>query len=274
MVPYAVLIIPIFFGLAVYLASGDGASMIVSGAGAIATFKRTAFYVSLVLAVLYIPVVAASFRASAKLSALQEQLKAQQEELSALAYDNAQLLEELRGALDWCLISLARGPLEFGSRQGCTERISMFVHDGDGSFLLIGRWSLHPEFSTKRRVKYPAHGCIDKAWRHGQHFDNGYPDPAKGVKYTKHAKRDGLKEDEISGIRMKSRLFFGYRVADTRAEKSLAVVVVEATEPDRYTVGELSQVFANGSGILLGNLVERLASRVLPSLDAASKAGF
>lgn len=55
------------------------------------------------------------------------------------------------------------------------ERVTLYLHDGNQTFVPCGRYSLDPEFRKKGRPEYSdSQGCINRGWRHGWHFDNQF----------------------------------------------------------------------------------------------------
>jgi hypothetical protein len=71
---------------------------------------------------------------------------------------------------------------------------------------------------------------------------------------------------------MKSRLYYGHRIPDTRGSNEIAVFIVESTEHDRWTEEKLVEYFTSHESRLSG-LIETFASRI-PDISSARKEGF
>jgi hypothetical protein len=171
------------------------------------------------------------------------------------------------------LFSLAKGPLKFANDPGSFERITLYVHDSGDRFIPIGRFSFHPEYAKRGRLSYPEReGCIARTWENGSHFANDYPDPEMDLPgYYSRCMDDDISEESINEIGMKSRLYYGYSISDTQGKKSIAVIIVEATNPHRYTKEALTSIFKRER--YLSEITERL-SPWMPSYEEAKEKGF
>lgn len=67
-----------------------------------------------------------------------------------------------------------------------------------------------------------------------------------------------IDEDSTNGLIMKSRLYFGYRVASQGSDSPLAVVIVESLNHDRFLEDELRNLFENKEGPYLAELFEQV----------------
>jgi len=199
-----------------------------------------------------------------------------------IQYENGQLKEELsqsrekiRSLCEGYLYSLAHGPLKFSSVSNTHERITLYAHDYD-HFIPIGRVSFTPEYSKKGRPSYPEkEGCIAQTWKNGWHFANDYPDPETDPNgYSKRCKTDNLSEENLNEIGMKSRLYCGCRISDTSGKKPLAVLIIEATQPDRYTEVALRKILhEEKKRKYLQEMTEQIAP-IMPSCKQAKEEGY
>lgn len=209
---------------------------------------------------------AGQIRRSKRTSVLERQLREAEAKAEAAHAD-------LLALTDGYLYALVQGPLACRS----TERVTIYAHDDDRKvFTLFGRVALNPDYHSKRRVDYPdTQGCIARAWRDGWAFANDYPDPRQNYDaYVKRALQDNVPQAEVDKIRMRARLFGAHRVASADGKRPLAVVVVESTDPVRYTEAELRSMFDQGGvGQYVSDLVERVAPR-LPRAGVAGDAGY
>lgn len=182
-------------------------------------------------------------------------------------------VQDMQSLCEGYLFSLAKGPLKFANGSASYERITLYVHDSGDRFIPIARFSFHPDYAKKGRLSYPEReGCIAQTWRKGSHFANDYPDPEKNLdEYYSRCKRDSISDANIKEIGMKSRLYYGYRVSDTQGKRPIAVIIVEATDPNRYTKEALGRIFERER--YLSEITERL-SPWMPSYKEAKEKGF
>lgn len=198
----------------------------------------------------------------------------------SLLKENAQLKEglsrsvqDMQSLCEGYLFSLAKGPLKFASEPASHERITLYAHDSGDRFIPIGRFSFHPDYAKKGRLSYPEReGCIAQTWRNGYHFGNDYPDPEQDLNgYYSRCKEDGISEANMKEIGMKSRLYYGYRVTDIQGKRPIAVIIVEATDPHRYSKEALGRIFERER--YLSEITERLLPW-MPSYEEAREKGF
>lgn len=168
--------------------------------------------------------------------------------------------------------------LKFGTVAGVSERVTVYMHNPPtapgkrGTFVQFGRYSSNPNFDSTRRLSYPDNeGRIAETWQRGTSFAADYPDPVTDLEaYLDRCEADGLEREQARKIRMKSRLFFGWKLMDGRNQYPLAVVIVESTSPNRYNEGYLRQVF----GYMHRTLAEAVQRLGLPRTAPVRKAGM
>lgn|GEM_PF-3393221 len=215
-------------------------------------------------ALLYFPSAIASIRRKKRVTQLEARERDLKEALDGVSSDALKVFDQhlLRVAEALAL-----------NRPGATDRITLYANGGTGYFTALARYSPDPVLRRKTsKIYHEEQGCIGKAWRKGEHFDNEYPDSRNEEGWLKRAKRDGLPWDVASKIRMKSRLYYGYRI-DSRSQESLAVVILESTEPNRYLPSDLREFFDHKGKELLQPPLEQFASS-LPQATVAREAGF
>jgi hypothetical protein len=196
------------------------------------------------------------------------ELENENKELRALKSLIANNVEQI---VDGYLTSWATGPLKFVG----SERISLYSYDKDGNqFVLVGRFSRSPVYKSKQRATYPAdQGCIAVAWNKGMVFENGFPDPSSSNEdYSNHHNKFDVPSDVVQQFTMKSRLYYGYRISDTKY-RGLAVVIIEALCPLRFTNNELTKFFGRDERQFISELVAILQPHfTVPS--AATRLGM
>lgn len=138
-----------------------------------------------------------------------------------------------------------------------------------------GRYSPNSELAKiKRRQFAVGEGCIGLAWATGVFFANDLPDPKADAKGYKDASaKYGLKKRQVNKLSMKARLYFGLRISDLSKVNNLAVLVVEASDPSRYTKEELVEKLSGRDGRYLSHLAEHLVASA-PKVSDAAKEGF
>jgi hypothetical protein len=204
------------------------------------------------------------------------------ERYSDIVDDNERLRKKINGIekdlshyTEGYILSLAN-VLEFGKQKSNTDRITLYHHDNDGEFFIpVERFSYNTRYTKKGRSTYPDdEGCIAKAWQHGEYFENDLPlfenNPQQYVE--RQHKQHGLDKDVAQGLTMKSRLYYGWQIRSVNGNQPLAVIIVESTEPDRWTENELSVFFRKRKRELC-EFIDRFKQH-LPEISAASKRGL
>lgn len=264
---------PLALTLGGALASDEVASFLTSSDATQARLQRWGVWILVVGGFLSLMVGVMNVRRKRRVSTLRG-------DIARLQGEKAQLeavVSEWEGAAqllaDGVLLTLAEG-LDFKAGDHNLERVTIYCHDPAGYFVPFGRYSRNTRFNSKGRSHYPDdEGCIGKAWEHGRHFMNGFPDPTiSGREYVELTREQGLTKRAAEGLTMRSRLYFGWRVRDTSDSESLAVVIVESLDPDRYTCDDLVAFFKSQDPFLR-KFVELLQPR-LPQLSKAAGAGL
>ncbi|MBE7734420.1 hypothetical protein [Devosia faecipullorum] len=118
--------------------------------------------------------------------------------------------------------------------EGAQVRVSLYMHDkNQKAFVRCGRYSPNPVFAEPGRTSYPDdEGCIAQGWLKEWHFDNQVP--ANGAARRSYNQKQYAIPDHVNeAIRMKSRLYAARRLDDALGT-AVAVLVVEAIEPDHF----------------------------------------
>lgn len=174
--------------------------------------------------------------------------------------------------VDGLLYSFA-GELNLGNSDRVTVYASVKTSKNDSEFIPIARYAGNPHFRSKGRASYPGdEGIISKAWHEGHYFDNKVPDPSNTQAYNNyHQHNYGVKESVCNGIKMKSRLYYGWRVKDSSGRKDVAVIILESTSKKRFTEEELTSFFENKKRFL-----REFVTNIRPLLptESGSLSGF
>ena len=156
---------------------------------------------------------------------------------------SATIVANVGNLLNGYLLDLAAQKLKLRP----TDRVSLYVHDGDASFFLVARHCPNATWNQPGcRQLLPNVGIICRAWTDVAAFQSHLPDSKLAhEQYVEFQSAMGVETTHLAVMRMPSRLYFGLRF-DTEAGgkiRPLAVLVVESTDPDRYTEDALKKVF-------------------------------
>ncbi|MDO9326224.1 MAG: hypothetical protein Q7T80_14835 [Methanoregula sp.] len=215
---------------------------------------------------------------------LKKQISDKESKISNLEKRNVELNEEnidlvmiCDDIIDSLLTSIATGPLAFGETGENNERISIYIYDEEMEyFTQLGRFSQNAKYNHLGRKFYPKdQGCIGLTWQHGSYFANNYLNPETHLEeYAIQMKDERIPKLVTRNMIMKSRLYYGYKIMDTRKSGHLAVIIVESTDPQRYTEEQLRKVFTNEHrALFISRIIEKLNS-CIPRLMDAKKEGF
>lgn len=103
--------------------------------------------------------------------------------------------------------------------------------------MLLGRHAGDERFaSPSSRTKYPFHGLLRKAWEGGSFFVHFLPNPSGDqVLYFDAQKKQGYIPKSVSRqLRMPSRSYALFSLADPISKQKTAVVCLESTDPDKF----------------------------------------
>lgn len=186
---------------------------------------------------------------------------------------NASVLERLKDLFYGYLSIFADNKLKFGLKNDKTERISLYIYNGN-NFNLIVRYSKNPKFKSPGKGIYPVdQGCLGKAWEHDWHFDDKFPCPKnKKTEYEDYSNKKYLLPKKVSkALNMQSRLYAALRI-DGHDKKPLAIIVVESINEKRYKESEIKALLKEQKEPL-SHLIETWKND-LPSLDEAKSKGL
>lgn len=171
------------------------------------------------------------------------------------------------------ILSIWAGELSFTA----SERISVYKHSGT-AFLMLGRYSLNPNFAKRGRATYPANqGCIGEAWRsaHGSCIANHLPDPARGLQGYQQAQEQAwnLPPDVTRDLSMKPRVIAAFCVLNATGTQRQAIVVFESTRVRTLNEAVLRQYLDQKGNSQIVLMMDALKFQE-PSLELAKKEGF
>ncbi len=174
---------------------------------------------------------------------------------------------DIREIIDFIISYIGKDKLGMGRRSRNTERISLYVHDERG-FYPQSRYSANPELARIRRPRYPPNqGAIGFAWEHQEYFQK-YPDVTSEPDeyYRLLEEREHIPREEAEQLSMKPQLIYGKRIDDNH--DAIAVIIVEALEPDRYQRSQLQSVFRGADVKICIDILRRVG---LPDPTIGSK---
>jgi hypothetical protein len=129
------------------------------------------------------------------------------------------------------------------------SRVSLYVDDGLDGLLSIGRVATSPNHrAVGRRVLPKGEGCVGQAWAEAWVFEAEFGNDD----YEGHESHFGMPRDVISGLSMRPQYLAALRVDD--GAQSLAVLVVESLESNRFNETKIKKEMISFSGYLTGTL--------------------
>lgn len=150
------------------------------------------------------------------------------------------------------------------SIDGHNDRISVYYFH-DGEFVGIARHAKNPTFGAPGRRQYAAtEGAIGQTWTspHGQALVKM---PTGNESWRKSAKKQGISDSDIDGMKMRSAVLAGYRLEGS--SQSVGVLMLESTMPHRLNQTHLDQVAASHIVAAIGELVAAFAT-LTPAVES------
>lgn len=113
-----------------------------------------------------------------------------------------------------------------------SERVTLFVHDGD-DLIPAARFSSNAAFRHTGRERYPdSNGCIGRAWQTGNPVVADLPPPTDVDSWLAEQRRWGLTEQTAQALTMKSRSYIAIRIHGLeKDDDALGVLVAESQSP-------------------------------------------
>jgi hypothetical protein len=128
------------------------------------------------------------------------------------------------------------------SRNG---RVSIYLHKNN-KFILIGRYSNNPNYTTKGRKDYPDNkGLISKGWEDEICELYGIPE-WRGLGQQYHTKVRRVKEIDIEvvkNLKMKSRSFYIKRIDNEDSRTPHGIIVIEQMKSNQINSDILNDIF-------------------------------
>jgi len=121
-----------------------------------------------------------------------------------------------------------------------TERVTLYIHDGNQTFIPFGRYSSNTSFAKKGRPEYSdSIGCVARGWTDEWHFYQSSVSPlGDEEEYIKEQKEKYmLDKSTVRKMNMKSSQLCVMRL--DVGKKAIAVIVVESINPNKYVEDEI-----------------------------------
>jgi hypothetical protein len=155
-----------------------------------------------------------------------------------------------------------------------TERISLYLHDDQGYFILLARYSDNPTFQQAGRVIYSdKQGCIQRGWENGFFMKQNFPDfntnPDKYVAI--HSKDFSMDETTVKNLTMMSRSVICKSLKDG-ATSPKAILLIESTLKDKFDEKEVKKIITSEQPSLLKFLEDN--SPFTPEINKAIARGL
>lgn len=160
--------------------------------------------------------------------------------------------EALERALKILLIRLGA----YCKLTGHSDRFSVYYFH-DGEFVMVARYAKNPTFAAKGRGRYPAdQGAIAQAWSEpkGQALVSM---PATKDAWRRAAKKQGLTDEVIAGLSMRSHGLAGYRLE--AGDSSVGVLIAESESHNRITQTHLDLIAGSHIASAIAELVAAFA---------------
>jgi len=180
-------------------------------------------------------------------------------ELDAAENQLSEIANLIRPLFDGVLLNVSK---RLGFEQDDQARLTVYLHRPDSTgFVPCGRYSPNPKARKPGRPWYPEdQGCIAAGWQNGWHFDNQIPQRL-GPRKRYHQETYGIPEGVYDQLKMKPRLFAVRRI-DDHAGNGVGVLVLEATQVDRFKEASSRRILAEVSvhfAVLLNTFSEYIA---------------
>lgn len=169
------------------------------------------------------------------------------------------------------LLSSIAARMEFGD----SERISLYGHNGT-EFLLVGRFSKHPEYAKTGRSSYPDNqGCIGRAWHDGSCFVDNLPDPlTEKRRWAEVLEQEwGIPKRVSNGLAMKSRCLAACAFDHSSQGRRIAVIVLESVRQNRMGPKKIDECLSAPERPQLVRFIE-IMETFEPNPDYARDEGF
>lgn len=129
------------------------------------------------------------------------------------------------------------------------SRISIYVDNSSDGLISIGRVATNPNHRPiGRRVLSKDEGCVGRAWADAWVIETNF-----GIEnYESHVSHFGMEQEVINGLGMKPLYLAALRIDD--GPHSLAVLVFESLQADRFDEAKIRREMSAFSGYLIGTL--------------------
>lgn len=129
------------------------------------------------------------------------------------------------------------------------SRLSLYVENGSGGLLSIGRWATNPNHETVGRRELPKNeGCVGEAWGEYWAFEENFGEE----NYNGHPSHQGMSPEVIERLKMRPQYLAALRIDD--GAQKLAVLVFESMQADRFEEGKIKREMKAFSGYLIDTL--------------------
>ncbi|BDI61879.1 hypothetical protein [Qipengyuania nanhaisediminis] len=129
------------------------------------------------------------------------------------------------------------------------SRLSLYVDNGAEGLVSIGRVATSPNHrAVGRKVLPKDQGCVGQAWAEAWVYEGEFG----GADYATHASHFGMPEAIVNGLSLQPRCLAALRIDD--GPESLAVLVFESAQPNRFNEPKIKKEMIAFSGYLTGTL--------------------
>lgn len=144
--------------------------------------------------------------------------------------------ENIKELFNGFLYSFANSKANFSTN----ERVTVYIHNGNNSFVPFGRYSANTKFAKTGRPIYPdSEGCIAKGWEEQWYFENTLLSQNETEYLNTNETKYSMNKDIVKKLNMKSNLFAVLRL-DVK-NTPIAVIVVESVDSTKYTEKQIKK---------------------------------
>lgn len=169
----------------------------------------------------------------------------------------------IKELFDGYLYHFASKKLSFSS----SDRITLYIHNGNNTFIPFGRFSTNPKFAKPGRREYPDNeGCISHGWENDWFFDNDF----SSSNFRLRSKDTyNMNIDVTKKLKMQSMLFAVKRIKNVNGDP-LGVMVIESIKNTRYNEKQAKKLLTEQEDYI-AEMISRFSKYIPQTSEAKAK---
>lgn len=150
------------------------------------------------------------------------------------------------------------------------ERITLYIHNGQGSFIPFSRFSTNTKFSHPGRPSYlDNQGVIALGWESGWYFDNEFTN----ANFVQRSKDNyNIPKDVSKRMKMKFNLIAVCRIELQDVSSPLGIIVVESLTASKYSEAQI-KLFLEEQKEYLATIITKFQAHI-PKPSIAEQMGL